>query len=67
MATGNLKISRHYCKCCQKNVKTERSGMVWGCGDLILVVLTLGGWCIIRIVFDGVLNPWRCSECGKRI
>ena len=67
MATGNLKVSRRRCGQCGTVTKCERTGMVWGCGDIIMVLLTMGLWCIVRIFINAAANPWRCSECGKRV
>jgi hypothetical protein len=66
MATGNLKVSQRRCNVCGKMTKCERNGMIWGCGDPIMVFITVGLWCIARFIVNEAMNPWRCSECGKR-
>lgn len=51
---------------CRRTSKFEKNSMVWGCGDLILVVVTFGIWLILRFVFEQFANPWRCTNCGNR-
>jgi hypothetical protein len=66
MAVGNLRVSSRMCATCGTVRKFEKNAMVWGCGDLLLVVVTFGIWIIIRYVADLMVNPWRCSVCGTR-
>lgn len=40
--------------------------MVWGGGDLVLVLLTWGAWALLKILINAFANPWRCSACGAR-
>lgn len=54
------------CAKCETVRKFEKNAMVWGCGDLLLVVVTFGVWAVIRFVADLMVNPWRCSVCGTR-
>ena len=65
MAVGNLRVSSRMCATCGTVRKFEKNAMVWGCGDLLLVVVTFGIWVIIRYVADYMVNPWRCSVCGQ--
>jgi hypothetical protein len=67
MATGNIKVKNARCKHCNNLVKAERNGMIWGLGDFIMVLLTLGLWAVLRWVSNALSNPWRCSKCGKRV
>jgi hypothetical protein len=55
MAVGNLQVR-----------KFEKNAMVWGGGDLVLVLLTWGVWAILKLEFNLAANPWRCSSCGAR-
>ena len=49
------------CRHCMTRVKLERPAMVWGCGDLVMVLLTCGLWALGKIL----MRPaWRCSVCG---
>lgn len=55
-------ISRH-CESCRRRTRFERHVTAMGCGDLLLVVLSLGLWLPIR----WLLKPgFRCVECGSR-
>lgn len=57
------KITRKFCKSCDKETKFEKDITAMGCGDLVLVILTLGIWLIIR----SILKPgYKCSECGGK-
>lgn len=64
--TGNIKYANRRCPNCDKIVKCQRNGMVWGLGDFIMVLLTAGIWVIIRFIFNALLNPWRCADCGMK-
>src|SRR5262245_53260544 len=69
MATpGNepLHADRH-CEDCGKQVRAERRRSVWGAGTLILVVVTIGFWVPLRMMFRAVGSPWRWSECGHGV
>lgn len=66
MATGNFRMSRRFCKSCNASKNCQRNGMVWGMGDLILVLLSFGVWVIFKLAFNALLNPWRCADCGAR-
>jgi len=55
-------IKRMHCKQCGKNTKHERHTTAMGCGDLFMVVITLGIWLIFRELFK---PRFHCSECGK--
>ena len=48
-------------------IAAERNAVPLGCGDLILVLLTLGAWLPVRWVFGQLTNPWRCPQCGRRV
>lgn len=63
MATGGTEIKRAHCPVCAKLTKVERPAMVWGAGDLIMVVATLGVWAIAKAT---ARSAWRCSECGSK-
>ena len=63
MAKGTLEISSGHCPHCNTRTKLERNSMVWGCGDLVLVLITCGLWALVRIL----MRPnWRCSVCGSK-
>jgi hypothetical protein len=64
---GNVQVSRRPCPQCGREVKAERNSTVWGCGDLVLVLVTLGLWVPIRWALGTGSNPWRCAECGTRL
>jgi hypothetical protein len=59
-----IKNTRKFCTCCQHSTKFESNTMVWGFGDLVMLVLTAGAWLVIRGIWDLVGNPWRCATCG---
>lgn len=63
---GNTQITSKYCHSCNKQMKFEKNSMIWGCGDLVMVILTFGGWLVIRLIMDFFSNPWRCKECGSK-
>lgn len=67
MATGNIKVTSKFCKQCDKQTKVERNGMIMGCGDLIMVCCTFGLWLIFRVIYNAILNPWCCKECGSKL
>ena len=57
------KIRRQFCNNCQTKTKFERHVTAMGCGDLVMVICTLGIWLIFRLL----MTPgWRCSDCGSR-
>ena len=64
MAAGNMKATQRRCGQCGKATKHERNAMVMGCGDVVMVLLTLGLWLPLRLMLNAMSNPWRCSECG---
>jgi len=66
MATGNIRKTIKYCDTCMGHSSHERNGMVWGLGDFIMVLFTLGTWVLIRWGMNKFFNPWRCSICGNR-
>ena len=60
-----MSTMRLYCKHCQAHTRHEKKDMVWGCGDLILVLLSFGAWAIIKAALS-LLAPHYCSQCGAR-
>ena len=66
MAVGNLRVSSRTCSTCQTTRKFEKNALVWGCGDLIMILVTFGVWLLLKFGFDLASNPWRCSVCGTR-
>jgi hypothetical protein len=64
---GSIKIASRWCRRCKRRVAAQANSTVWGCGDLVLVLLSLGLWVPVRIVLMILTNPWRCPECGRRI
>jgi hypothetical protein len=67
MARGNMKVGQRYCATCGKTAKCERNATVWGLGDVVMVLFTLGAWLLLKFAFNAGSNPWRCSECGARV
>ena len=63
MATGNMQITRAACPVCAKDTKMERPAQVWGMGDLIMVLMTVGLWAVVKVMSR---PAWRCSECGSK-
>jgi hypothetical protein len=51
------------CPTCGTVTKFERHVTAMGCGDLIMVIFTVGLWLLIRQVWK---PPFRCSVCGSR-
>lgn len=66
MAAGNIKIASKDCKHCNKRTKFERNSLVWGMGDLIMVLLTAGLYLPFRYLIHTFTNPWRCTQCGSK-
>lgn len=66
MAVGNLRATSRACGQCGTVRKFEKNSMVWGCGDLVMVLVTFGAWVIVRFIADMIVNPWRCLVCGNR-
>jgi hypothetical protein len=78
---GNIQITSKFCKTCNKQMKFERNSMIWGLGDLFMIIvaaiiganaesgliliLAIGGWIAFRFGSNAVTNPWRCKECGE--
>ncbi len=56
-------IKRKFCKTCGKVTKFERHVTAMGCGDLVMVILTMGVWLILR---HFLTPPYRCHECGSK-
>lgn len=57
-------IKTAMCKTCGKNKKFERYVTAIGVGDLVMSIVTVGGWMVLR----HLLKPkFRCTECGKAI
>ncbi len=67
MARGTTQVKNGFCKQCNKSVKTEKNATVWGVGDLVMVMLTAGGWLVLKLISNGISNPWRCYECGCKL
>lgn len=57
------KIKSKHCRRCKERTKFERHVTAMGCGDLFMVVLTLGLWVVVRHIFT---PGWRCTVCGSR-
>ncbi len=66
MGRGAPEIGQRYCRTCRTNVPVTRNSMVWGCGDLIMVLVTCGAWLVVRFAHNYSTNPWRCQRCGAR-
>lgn len=64
MAKGSIEISQIDCGTCGRLTKAERNATVWGVGDLVMVVFTLGLWAVAKLAIGGA--PWRCSTCGTK-
>lgn len=55
-------ITKH-CRQCKARTKFERHVTAMGCGDLLMVLLTLGLWLPLR----WLMTPgYRCTQCGSR-
>lgn len=63
MATGGTEVKRAHCPVCAKATKVERPAAVWGVGDLVMVLATLGLWVIAKRASRAA---WRCAECGSK-
>lgn len=61
---GTIEISSGLCLNCKTRTKLERNSMIWGCGDLVLAVITCGAWALIRVLSR---DSWRCSACGSKV
>ncbi len=64
---GNIKIASRWCRACKRQIRAEANSTVWGCGDLLMVLITFGVWIPLRMVLLALSSPWRCSECGRRV
>lgn len=67
MARGTLETTQRHCKSCQWNMPANRSSTVWGMGDFIMILVTFGGWLVVKFAFSLLSNPWRCARCGSRV
>ena len=56
-------LKQRYCPMCKKTTKYERHVTAMGCGDLFMVVFTLGLWLPLRWLFT---PGFRCTVCGSR-
>lgn len=61
---GNIEVSSGRCPHCKELRKLERPSQLWGAGDLLMVVFTLGFWAIAKFM---ARPAWRCSTCGTKI
>lgn len=52
-----------YCSVCQRNV-TPKSAQ-WGCGDLFMVLITLGLWLIPKMLLSR--SGGRCPICNTKL
>ena len=58
----SLEVDNRPCSSCGKATKSERETVNYGCGDLLMVVLTTGLW----VLFRYAMRPgWKCSTCGR--
>lgn len=64
MAVGYLQISRGYCRTCNDETKLVRNTLVWGFGDFVLVVISLGLWVALKFA---IRPSWRCFQCGSKV
>lgn len=64
---GSLKTSSRWCARCKSQVAAVSNSWAWGCGDLILVLLTFGLWVLVKLTIAILANPWRCPNCGQRV
>lgn len=64
---GNIEICNRWCRYCGGMMKHERNAMLWGAGDLLLMLMT----CFISIPLKFLLywasgrSSWRCHWCGR--
>src|SRR5215813_2011364 len=65
MARGAIQVKQGYCPHCGLLTKCERNSLVWGGGDLILIVFSFGGWLVLKLLWNALVNSWRCSRCGS--
>ena len=56
-------LKHSYCKSCETKTKHVRHVTAMGCGDLLMVICTLGVWVIFRALFT---PGYSCDRCGKR-
>jgi hypothetical protein len=63
---GTYKSKQALCQQCGARKRFEKNSMIWGCGDLIMIILTFGIWMVLRFAGDFLLNPWRCKDCGGK-
>jgi hypothetical protein len=64
MAKGTIEVSSGHCSHCATRTKLERNSLVWGCGDLVMVVITCGFWALGKVLMR---EAWRCSVCGSKV
>jgi hypothetical protein len=55
-------IKSKYCKNCRKRTAHHRYVTAMGCGDLFMVIITLGLWVVLRALFT---PGYHCSVCGR--
>jgi hypothetical protein len=63
---GSIQKTSRVCKE-HGRIAAERNSLPMGCGDLIMVLLTVGLWIPARLILARVSNPWRCPQCGRRV
>ncbi len=62
-AVQRTQIISRKCRRCRKRTRFERHVTAMGCGDLLLVIATLGLWLILRWLFT---PGYRCSICSGK-
>lgn len=60
---GNIEFAFFDCVHCASVHRFERPSRVWGTGDRVMAVFTLGLWAIAQMTF--AKPAWRCSVCGS--
>jgi len=66
MGRGNIKTAQRHCAQCNKLTSFECNSMEWGAGDLLMILVTVCLWLVVKVAWDQLVNPWRCSVCGER-
>lgn len=62
MSAGNLQTAHGICPE-HGPTKVERNAMVWGLGDVVMVLFTCGLWLAARAA---CAPAWKCSTCGRK-
>lgn len=55
-------LKKQYCQHCGEMTRHSRAVTAMGCGDLLMVIVTMGLWLPFRWLL--LIPRFRCDKCG---